>query len=402
MRNFFTIYQYEIRKICRKRINQLAVLILFIGISISVCAQLLGSYYVDGVKVDTHYHMFQVDSAYQRALNGRSLDQLLLEEMKAGYDRIPDDADRYTLTEEYQTYARPYSEIFNLVRINMGMTVSETFEWKADEEALYAGRQAYMEALWEEKDLSQGETAYWKEKDQLVKKPFTFYYKESYWTLMDCIYTVGILLLLLTAICLAGVFTEEHTRRTDQLLLCSRLGTCQLYWAKLAAGLSVITAVTILFTAAFFSLAFTLYGADGFSAAFQLMAGTYAYPLSVGQAVLIAYGMAVAAMILTGTFVMVLSEALRSNMGTLALVSGMVILTMFVNFPEQHRVLYQLWSYLPSNFLSEWGIFDSRLVPFFGTYLTAWQAVPALYLIITIVLAFLGKRIYQRYQVSGR
>lgn len=397
MRNFFTIYQYEIRKICRKKINRLATAVIFIGIAISVCAQLLGSYYVDGVRVDTHYHMFQVDSAYQKALSGRNLDQMLLEEMKAGYDRIPDGAERYSLTEEYQTYARPYSAVFNLVRITMGMTVSEAFAWKADEDTLYAQRLAYMEELWKENGLSQGEAAYWKEKDKLVKKPFTFYYAEGYRILTDCIYTVGIMLLLLTALCLSGVFTEEHTRRTDQLLLCSRFGICRLYWAKLAAGISVVMATTVLFTAMIFGLVFGLYGADSFNAAFQLMAGTYAYPLSMGQAVLLSYGMLLLAMVLTGTFVMVISGLLRSNMGTLALVSGMVLLTMFVQFPTQYRVLYQLWSYLPSNFLAEWGIFDSRLVWFFGTYLTAWQAVPVLYLILTAGLAFCGKKLYHHY-----
>ena len=47
---------------------------------------------------------------------------------------------------------------------------------------------------------------------------------------------------------------------------------------------------------------------------------------------------------------MVLSEMLRSSVGTLSLVTGMVILSIFVNVPEHLRVLSQVWSYLPSEF----------------------------------------------------
>lgn len=56
--------------------------------------------------------------------------------------------------------------------------------------------------------------------------------------LIKIAYTVSILQLLLIGICLTGVFTDEHTRRTDQLLLSGRLGKKELFRVKMLAGMS--------------------------------------------------------------------------------------------------------------------------------------------------------------------
>ena len=109
------LYKYEVKKILVRKIVWITLLICMLGIVVTICANLTGTYYVDGEAVDTHYHMFQVDQAYYKALSGRAIDQELLDEMWEAYGRIPSGAERYTLTEEYQTYARPYSDIFNLV-----------------------------------------------------------------------------------------------------------------------------------------------------------------------------------------------------------------------------------------------------------------------------------------------
>ena len=117
MNNFGTVYRYEVKKILSRKLTGIVFLICVCCVLLFTLADLSGNYYVDGEVVDTHYHMFQVDQGYRRALSGRALDQQLLEEMAAAYQKIPAMAERYNLTDEYQTYARPYSEIFNLVRV---------------------------------------------------------------------------------------------------------------------------------------------------------------------------------------------------------------------------------------------------------------------------------------------
>lgn len=376
--------------------------IILIIIVFTIAASLLGTYYVDGAEIDTHYHMFQVDKEYQQRLNGREINQALLEEMKAGYDKIPSGEEKYTLTEEYQAYARPYSAIFNFVRSTTDMTFSEAMQWAADEQDMYTKRQAMIERKWNNYFLSQKEKDFWQGQETKIEWPIKFEYKEGYWQLFDCLNTIGLMSLIAITISLSGVFPEEHTRKTDQLILSSRFGRKEIYWMKLLAGVSFTLMISLLFTVVSFGISFGLYGAEGFSAAFQLMWPGYSCPLSVGEAVLISYGMMAAASIITGVFVMVLSELLHNSIGTLALVMGMIILSMFLNIPVQYRVISQMWSYLPSEFIAVWSIFSPQTVSVFGKIFISWQVAPIIYLFISGVISLIGKKTYAEYQVSGR
>lgn len=97
-----------------------------------------------------------------------------------------------------------------------------------------------------------------------------------------------------------------------------------------------------------------------------------------------------------------LPEVTKNSVGSLSVVAGMILLSMFVSVPEQYRVLAQLWSYFPSEFIATWNIFNPRTVPLFGTFLLPWQAAVLLYLLAGTLFALIGKRRFVRYQVSGR
>ena len=342
MANLGTLYRVELKKILKRKIVWVSMILMLVIILITVSASLFGSYYVDGVQADTHYHMFQVDKGYQQSLDKRFIDQELLEEMEEGYGKIPIGEERYSITEEYQTYARPYSAIFNFVRDATGMTVAEGMRWVADEQDLYVKRARMLEESWQNELLTQGEIDFWKNKEENLEWPIRFRYKEGYWQLIDSVYTIGLMTLLVIAVCLSGVFPEEHIRKTDQLILSCKYGRKTAYLAKLLAGISFSFTSAILFSIVSFATAFLLYGADGFSAAIQLINPKYSWSLSVGEATLIAYGVVVVAAVFMGIFVMMLSELTHSGIGTLSLVTGIIILPMFVNIPDQYRVLGQL------------------------------------------------------------
>jgi len=402
MTNIGTLYGYELRKILRRKIVWISTAIILIMIFITVISPLLGAYYLDDVKIDTHYHMFQMDKAYEQRLNNRLINQSLLEEMKVGYDKIPSDVQHYTDNEEYQTYARPYSAIFNFVRGMTDMTVAEAMQWTPDEQDMYRRRQVMLEESWKSNSLSQDEKDFWKVQEEKIEWPIRFHYKEGYWRLFASLYTIGLMTLIIITICLSTVFTEEHTKKTDQLILSSKHGRETIYWSKLLAGVSFSLMVSIAFSSIAFIIAFAAFGSEGFSSAFQLMWGEYSYPLSTGEASLISYGMMIIASVITGVFVMALSELLHSSIGTLSLVLGLIILPMFFSMPEQYRVLSQLWSYLPSEFVAIWSIFSPQLIQVWGKYYMAWQVVPVLYIILSGVFALIGKMAYTRYQVNGR
>lgn len=403
MNNLGMLYRYEMKKIVKRKLVWVTFIICMAGIGVAVLAQLLGSYYVDGKLVDSHYHMFQVDRGYEQALSGRTIDQQLLEETVAAYGRIPAEEERYTLTEEYQTYARPYSAVFNLIRFWTGMEYDVVRNWTADENVFYEARRDRLEEEWKTYRLSETEKAFWQEKETQIKMPLCYFYHEGYYVSVRRVFqTVGLLMLLFIAISLPGVFADEHTRRTDQLILAGAKGKNLVYYAKLLAGVSFAVIVSLLFAVFTVGLSLSVYGTEGFQTAIQISDGTYSYPLTLGQACLIEYGILIVTSVLAAVFVMILSEALHSNIAALAVSVGMIISGMIITVPDQYRVIAQIWNWLPMIFLEPWKIFDIRTLPIFGRCLVSWQIVPVLYLLCSAVIAAVGIRVYRGYQVSGR
>lgn len=404
MSNFRILYQYECKKLLGKKIVWITFALCIAAIIVSLCVPFIGSYYVGDELIDTNLNMYQTDKRYSEALSGRAINQELLEETIAAYREIPYTKElKYSLTEEYQQYARPYSAIFNFIVGTTNMQTSDVIlSWQPSEDDLYTKRQMRLKFLWEDLGLSKSEIDFWQERETQIKTPFVYQHHEAYSTLISCCQTVGLLVLLLIAICLSGEFSEEHTRKTDQIILCSPLGKTWVYWAKIIAGISFAVISTILLSFFTFIMTICLHGADGFRAAFQLIFISNSDPITCGQAILIAFGSMTFAAIVTSIFVMVLSELLRNNIAALAVSTGLLIMEMIVVVPEQYRLLAQIWDWLPWCFLAPWNMFGKYTVSIFGHYFTSWQAVPIIYLVVSIVIAAVGKPIYQRFQVSGR
>lgn len=397
-----TLFAYELKKIGNRRIVRVSMVLSLLLILITVCASLIGSYYVNGEKICSFYEMFQIDKAYQKALDGRLIDEVLLHEMQEAYRKVPLEAEQYSLTEEYQKYARPYSVILNYVRQITGLTETEVIRWVATTEDLHTKRLERQEWRWEYFQLTEEEKVYLREQEEKLDNPVTFRYMEGYYVLIDTVYFVGGLALFAVAICLAGVFPEEHVRKTDQLILSSRYGRQKIYWAKFLAGTLFAFLMIVVFIILAFVVAFLLYGAEGFGADFQLIHAGSSLSISVGEAAMIAYLMVLFAGVFMGALVMMLSELFHSSVGALAIAMGIILLPMFFAVPGEYRLLAQLWSWLPSNFVASWNIFSLYTVVIFGKGLQTWQIVPVFYTVLGILFAFVTERAYMNYQVSGR
>jgi len=398
----WTLVSYEMKKILNRKILWICMLCGAVLLVFSVGSPLIGDYIVNGEKIGSNYEEFQKDIAYQKKLDNRPIDELLLMKMQNAYKKVPLNDKKYSLTEEYQTYARPYSAIFNYVRQTTGLTGTDIVEMSMDAEALKEMRLELREIRWEEFLLSDVEKEYWRAKETKIEDPVVFRYAEGYSNLLSVAYTTGILTIFMIAICMAGVFPEEHVRKMDQQILSSRYGRETVYWAKIYAGTIVSLCLAFFFVLVTLVTAFTLYGADGFTAAFQVIYSGSSCPISVGQAVLIIYCMVLCAGTFMGIFVMTLSENLHSSVGTLSIAIGLVVLPMMVSVPDEYRLLAQLWSYLPSEIVAVWSCFNPRTVVLLGNVLESWQTVPILYAGIGIVMAVITKGRFVKYQVSGR
>ena len=402
MSNFNILYGYELKKIAQKKILWITLFICVITIAFSLLFPLTGSYYVDGVPIDSNYHMFLTDRNYRKALTGRSIDQTLLTETHEAYNHVPMDIVPYTLTEEYQTYARPYSEIFNLIRTWTQLDADSAARWIPDEASLYDSMNTHMLTVWHSNNLSDSEITYWQNRFDTLRFPFVYQYHDGYVNILEVFLTIGFLMILFIAISLSTAFPDEHTRRTDQLILCTGNGRSRIYWIKLLAGLTVGLIGTLFIIGFTWILSLSIYGAEGFDTVVQLFYTTYAGNLTIGQACVIAYCCLLITAVLMSIFVMFLSELLHSGIASLSIVTGLLVASALLQVPTQYRILGQIWDYLPTSFLAMWNTFDCRLITIFGNCFTSYEVVPLLYLLAAIILAMLGKQIYVRYQISGR
>ena len=88
-------------------------------------------------------------------------------------------------------------------------------------------------------------------------------------------------------------------------------------------------------------------------------------------------------------------------MGTMAIMVGITILTLFVTVPKNLRLFSQIYSYMPAWLINADSCMDHRLVTLFGVSFTNWQFGAALYVILGVILVLIGAGMYRRYQVRG-
>lgn len=404
MNNFGVMYSYECKKIFSKKIVWISFVICVAVIIFSLVIQMVGGYYVDGKLIDTNYNLFKDNKCYDEALSGKEINQSLIEETIAAYRKIPETPGvHYTSSDEYWKYARPYSSIFNFISSTTRMKTSEIIEsWQPSEEGLYAKRQIWLESSWEDSRLSGGEKDFWRKREAQIKTPYVFQAYEGYYRIISSFQTVGFFELMFIAICLSGIFSDEHTRKTDQLILSSPLGKTKLYLAKITAGISFAAISTIIVFAITSVIILCIYGTGGYHAIFQFIYAGNSDPITCGQAVIIACGNMVITVVIVSIFVMVLSEMLHSNIAALSVSTVLLILPMFFSIPAQYRVLSQIWDWYPWGYLAPWNVFGDYTISIFGQYLTPWQAVPMIYFVLCMIIAVIGKSIYERFQVSGR
>ena len=211
---------------------------------------------------------------------------------------------------------------------------------------------------------------------------------------------IGILITLLLAVCIPAIFTEEHTRKTDQLILCSQYGKQKLFGAKVITAVSFTMGTAVLFILSLVIPAFIVYGTDGFDSQLQLSLPTAAWKLSRGQMTLILIGLCLIASLLKCAAAVFLAEKTKNNVTVMAVMLGFVLLCMFLHIPDQYRTASQIYSFMPLNAVSVIGAFGPRMVYAFGNYWTAWQTSPVVYVVLTAVLLIMGKWQYTHYQVQ--
>lgn len=393
MKAFGTLYIFELKKILGQR---LVLVSLLLGVVMIFGWNLLtfsstGYYYnvYDAQdrtverQIGNYGEVEALCRDYMRGLSGQLLDDSLMEQLAAGYA----DSDTGTILSNLDSYS-PFAYL-NTMLGQDGVTA----------QSFYRDKVRRFVVNQEDCLLTDKEVDYWQEKASSLG-PFTLDYAGGWHSMA---WDSGLLCqvaVLLSAMCLCRLFSEEHRTRTDQLVLASARGKTTAFWARWCAGVSFAAGLTLVFSGVYILVYGGFYGLDGFSTALQLWRqGVAPLHLSMGGYVLVMLALLVLACVMTVAFVMLLSEWLRSAVLALVvpfLLSGITVLGLFQG---GGRLVQQITSYLPFSRVSIATLTDYYLAPF---RLNAIQFSFLLYVLLSLALGGLCWLCYRNYQVTGR
>lgn len=387
MRDFGRLYRYELKKLVSRKTNAVT-LVICILIYLLMCV--MGTFNAD-----------EVDINYEKALDGRAIDEKLLKETVEAYGKVPAGLDNYTITDEYQTYARPYSPIFNYILQHSGMDKSDIVNWDGDENELYRQSVARRMVLYDLYRLQDDEIEYWENQAAEKGEPAVFRYAEGWGEILTEHISTSFILMFGITVCLAGIFSEESNRRTDALILSSKHGRAKIYRAKIWAGISLAVLTDVVVSVLTIPITLGVFGADGFSADLDLL---YPYPgnITAGEMVITAELCILVSVVFCGVFAMLISLCTHNSTAALGCSAAILVLGTMLYMPPKNRALSQLLLIFPGNFISQWRITDVRLIKVFGHFFRSYEFVPLLYILLCALIVISGKFIHGKMQVKSR
>ena len=400
MKNFRTLVRYELKKILDRKMTWIAFGLVFLIMVANVVIEVTVTRDIKGVQA-TQYEAEQQDKENQKPIIGRTVDDALLEEM---FTAMATDENAFKVyTDLYNVIVRDVcdAEALSAGTVEGAKAVLGIGE---AEELIYAARKMRIESAMEEQYLTEKEKDYWREVlENEDSVPWTYEYYVGPYSAWAMAYTAIVMIAIMLAVCLANLFADEHQKKTDQLVLCSRNGRKMLYWAKLTAGMvfTMVSTGIILLVSAIPQL--IVFGAEGLFAPIQLNVPSSMVQMTFGEAILYSYVVTIIAALLYTSLVLCCSELFRnSTVAVVAIIGVLVLLPMMIMVPYEYRVLGQLFDLNPINVVAIWGFLDYRLVPVPGGFLTMQQAAPIVYVLLSAVFVFIGRRAYLKYQVGGR
>ena len=388
MRQFFTLYRFEIKKIFQKPYVP-ALLALSIALTLFLNVRpLLGEQtvaYVDEqqqfhFEVVSNYEAIQLERRFAREDAGKLLDNeaaWTMQEMNRRYQEI------------YNQYAPDLTCVLlnhSLVFETLGRTgvnpVAEHIEYPAD--YAYQSLERGREEEFSSQLLSQEEIAYWEREGTRLTTPFVMEYTGGWRGILEKASWLNLMALVFALISLCSSFSDDDAYKTRPLLASAAHSRMPLTLARLAAGVSLACGCVLLLFGLTAAIQFFVHGAGGAQMPIQLLElesdqrgigdvhlSYSCRDMTAGQAVLVTVGMSLLIALFAGALSMLLSKLLRRGVPALALPLGLLLLSMIFEPPFYYydRVRAQIWSYMPIQRLYQTFLADERLVSLGGVQL---------------------------------
>ena len=388
MRQFFTLYRFEIKKIFQKPYVP-ALLALSIALTLFLNVRpLLGEQtvaYVDEqqqfhFEAVSNYEAIQLERRFAREDAGKPLDNeavWTMQEMNRRYQEI------------YNQYAPDLTCVLlnhSLVFETLGRTgvnpVAEHIEYPVD--YAYQNLERGREEEFSSQLLSQEEIAYWEREGTRLTTPFVMEYTGGWRGILEKASWLNLMALVFALISLCSSFSDDDAYKTRPLLASAAHSRMPLTLARLAAGVSLACGCVLLLFGLTAAIQFFVHGAGGAQMPIQLLElesdqkgigdvylSNSCRDMTAGQAVLVTVGMSLLIALFAGALSMLLSKLLRRGVPALALPLGLLLLSMIFEPPFYYydRVRAQIWSYMPIQRLYQTFLADERLVSLGGVQL---------------------------------
>ena len=388
MRQFFTLYRFELKKIFQKPYVP-ALLALSIALTLFLNVRpLLGEQtvaYVDEqqqfhFEAVSNYEAIQLERRFAREDAGKLLDNeaaWTMQEMNRRYQEI------------YNQYAPDLTCVLlnhSLVFETLGRTrvnpVAEHIEYPAD--YAYQSLERGREEEFSSQLLSQEEIAYWEREGTRLTTPFVMEYTGGWRGILEKASWLNLMALVFALISLCSSFSDDDAYKTRPLLASAAHSRMPLTLARLAAGVSLACGCVLLLFGLTAAIQFFVHGAGGAQMPIQLLElesdqkgigdvylSNSCRDMTAGQAVLVTVGMSLLIALFAGALSMLLSKLLRRGVPALALPLGLLLLSMIFEPPFYYydRVRAQIWSYMPIQRLYQTFLADERLVSLGGVQL---------------------------------
>jgi ABC-type transport system involved in multi-copper enzyme maturation permease subunit len=393
MSDLFALIGYEYKKIGKRKSTYITLGIILFLILFSGVGLIIGNTYLDGVKVSTAYADMVKDRGYGLNLSGRKVDKELIEEMQKGYSYVDTDT-KYSITNEYELYARPYSSI-------RGIIGQVTKDYKhIDGERFYDIRKEMVKVKLAESNLSDKEVEKHLALDDKVDTPFTYSYTEGYDRFVTLNYTTGMLVAFGLAICLAPIFAGEYSSKMDGLLLSSKYGKNKLILAKLITGVSFTILIVLLSLGISLLECLLIYGFEGGNAPFQLWKVLSTYPLMIKDVIRILVVCTTLASVWVISITMFLSAKFKSPFGVIIVSTVIIFGGMFVQISSPNRLLIALENLLPSNMMVQWGVFSDYMFQIGSMNILPYHFIPIFCIVVTMICLYFAYRGFKNHQIS--
>ena len=383
MKNFGTLFGYEMKKIWMRPMTWVTVLLfcmVFVYITVQPFFAAGGTTFTtvdtDGNEISRYLtggerYRLRVEGA--RALSGQPMDEAFFQTAR---DTIPLDKTWFDKESYFYLIDPSYCDFY-----------VEFSEWLNDTaEHYYTHHQNGKELSWQR--LSEEDAAYWRDMEARVEKPYVYQPVLGPRMPMNmlCSSGLGMFLPLLVGLCVCGLYAQERRARTCALIFSSPQGRRCLYLAKTLAGAAsaVLAVLMVVLAGGLTNLLF--YGPWGWDGAIQLSPWLWgsSLPITMGQGILILLALLLAYALVCGAATALASVWSGSSVAALAVSVGVMLLAMVMDRSEPG------WrEYLPANLVDERGLMSLQVTNLCGVQLNILQSGFLLYLLLALVLAAL-------------